>query len=164
MVWPNKLTYSPHTGSGCDVFSCCPTRFSSTSVTTLDSMEGSLPQLQAPATSVYPVPVQSTPPHPTSCGFRFSIIMLPKPWCSRWSVLLRSGQQNPLCTSPVSCTCYMPRPSHCSFDHPNNIWWLVQIVKLLVTWSSPVSCYFIRLMSTCLCCHPMPEHSTYPSS
>jgi hypothetical protein len=27
----------------------------------------------------------------------------------------------------------MPRPSHSSwFDHPNNIWWAVQIIKLLV--------------------------------
>jgi len=28
---------------------------------------------------------------------------------------------------------HMPRPSHSSrFDHPNNIWWGVQIIKLLV--------------------------------
>ena len=30
--------------------------------------------------------------------------------------------QNPVCTFPVSHTCYMPRPSHSSrFDNPNNI-------------------------------------------
>jgi hypothetical protein len=29
----------------------------------------------------------------------------------------------------------MPRPSHSSrFDHPNNIYWRVQIVKLLIMW------------------------------
>jgi hypothetical protein len=29
--------------------------------------------------------------------------------------------------------CYMSRPSHSSrFDHPNNIWWGVQIIKLLI--------------------------------
>jgi hypothetical protein len=27
----------------------------------------------------------------------------------------------------------MPRPSHYSrFDHPNSIWWAVQIIKLLI--------------------------------
>jgi len=88
---------------------------------------------------------------------RSSIILLSKPRSSRWSVFLRSRQQNPLCTFPVSHTCYMPRPSRC-FDHPNNIWWSVQIVKLLVMWSSPVSLYFIRLMPNCLSCHHMLEH------
>jgi hypothetical protein len=30
-------------------------------------------------------------------------------------------------------TCYMPCLSHSSqFDHPNNIWWAVQIIKLLI--------------------------------
>jgi hypothetical protein len=44
-----------------------------------------------------------------------------------------SPHQNPVCTSPLSHTCYMPRPPHSSwFDHPNNIWWSVQIIKFLV--------------------------------
>jgi hypothetical protein len=49
----------------------------------------------------------------------------------------RSPHQNPVCTSPVHRTCYMPRPSHSSrFDHPNNIWWGVEITKLHLMYSS----------------------------
>ena len=41
--------------------------------------------------------------------------------------------QNPVCTSPLPSTYYMPHPSHSSqFDHPNNIWLGVQIIKLLM--------------------------------
>ena len=36
-------------------------------------------------------------------------------------------------TSPVSHACHMPRSSHFPWDdHPNNIWWGVKIIKLLV--------------------------------
>ena len=39
--------------------------------------------------------------------------------------------QNPVSTSPLPRPYYIPRPSHSSrFDHPNNIWWAVQIIKL----------------------------------
>jgi hypothetical protein len=34
---------------------------------------------------------------------------------------------------PLPHTCYMSRPSHSSrFDHPNNVGWGVQIIKLLI--------------------------------
>jgi hypothetical protein len=40
---------------------------------------------------------------------------------------IRSPHQNPVCTSPVPHTCYMPRPSHASwFYHPTNIGWAGQ--------------------------------------
>jgi hypothetical protein len=49
------------------------------------------------------------------------------------SLSLRSPHQNPACTFPISNTCYVPRPSDCfCFDHPNRIWWWVQIIRLLV--------------------------------
>jgi hypothetical protein len=36
--------------------------------------------------------------------------------------------------------CYMPRPSHPPWvDHPNNIWWRAQVLKLLMMQSSPAS-------------------------
>jgi hypothetical protein len=40
---------------------------------------------------------------------------------NKWSPFFRSPHQNPICTSSVSHTCYMSRPS--SFDQPNVIWW-----------------------------------------
>jgi hypothetical protein len=40
----------------------------------------------------------------------------------------------------------MPRPPHYSwFDHPNNIWWWVQIIMFLVIYSSPLPCYLVPL-------------------
>ena len=51
---PTNSQYSPHTGSGCDLFICCPARFSSTFLITLDSMEVSLPHWHASATCPYP--------------------------------------------------------------------------------------------------------------
>jgi hypothetical protein len=40
----------------------------------------------------------------------------------------------------------MPRPSHSSrFDHPNNIGWAVQIIKLLIMHSPPPPCSLVPL-------------------
>jgi hypothetical protein len=48
----------------------------------------------------------------------------------------------------VSNSCYMSHPSHPPwFDHPNNIWWTVQIMKLLIMQSSPASCHLLPLRS-----------------
>jgi len=45
---------------------------------------------------------------------------------------LRSRHQNPVCTSPLCHKCNLPCPSDYDwFDHPFNIWWGVQIIKLL---------------------------------
>jgi hypothetical protein len=50
----------------------------------------------------------------------------------KWSLSLRFSHHNPVYASPLLHTCYMLRPSHSSlFDHPNNIVWAVQIIKLL---------------------------------
>ena len=46
---------------------------------------------------------------------------------------LRFPHQNPVYTSSIPHTCYMPRLSHSSrFDDPKNIEWTVQIIKLLI--------------------------------
>ena len=88
---------------------------------------------------------------PTTCPYsgpdRFSLCPLP-PSTSWISILtlsshlclgLTSGlfppkfpHQNPVCTSPLLRTWYMPLPSHSSFYHPNNISWWVDIIKLLI--------------------------------
>jgi hypothetical protein len=55
------------------------------------------------------------------------------PGVSKWSPSLRFTHQNPVWSFPRPRMCYMLCPSHSSwFDHPNNIWWGVQIIKLLV--------------------------------
>jgi len=84
------------------------------------------------------------PPNPTSRRF---ILLL----SSHLSLVLPSGlrfpHHNPVYTSPLPHMCYMPRPSHsCRFDHPNNNRW-VQIIKLLVMYSSPLPCY-VALLQT----------------
>jgi hypothetical protein len=48
--------------------------------------------------------------------------------------------------APLRHKCYMPCPSQSSlFDHPNNISWGVQSMKLFVMWSSPLPCYLVPL-------------------
>jgi hypothetical protein len=34
----------------------------------------------------------------------------------------------------------LPRPYYFRFDRPNNIWWRIQIIMLLVVWSSSLPC------------------------
>ena len=51
----------------------------------------------------------------------------------QWSLSLRFPHQNPVHASPLPHTRYMSHQSHSSrFDHPNNIGWAVQIIKLLI--------------------------------
>ena len=80
-----------------------------------------------------PVPILSQlyPVHfPTFYFLKIHLnIILPSP---EWSLSLMLPYQNPVYTSPLPHTCYMPRPSHSSrFDHPKNTGWSVQITKLL---------------------------------
>jgi len=99
--------------------------------------KGSLQHSQQPATCPYPEPDQSSPcPHPTTWRF---ILILPqhRPGSPMWSLSLTSPHRNPVSTFPLPEMCYMPRLSHSSrFDHPNNIWWAVQIIKGGTRWRS----------------------------
>jgi hypothetical protein len=54
---------------------------------------------------------------------------------------------------------YMPRPNYCPWlDHPNHIWWSVQVTKLLIMQSSLVSRHFIPYRYKCTPQHPCPKH------
>ena len=78
-----------------------------------------------------PLPVLSqTSPCPIPLQLIFYYYFPSMPRSSKWSLLLKSPHQKPVCTSPFSHTRYMPRASHSSwFYHPNNIRWGVQIIS-----------------------------------
>jgi hypothetical protein len=85
-----------------------------------------------------------------SCRFPkiHSYVTIPStPRSFEWSFLFRFYDQKFICISYVSYVCYMPRPSHPPwFDHPNNILWSVQIMKLIMQ-SSATSHHFVPLRS-----------------
>jgi hypothetical protein len=77
--------------------------------------EDSSPHSQVPATSPCPEPDQSIPAIPTSfLKIHFKIILSPTFGSSKWSLSLRIPYQNPVCTSFLPHTYYMPRQSHFS--------------------------------------------------
>jgi len=95
--------------------------------------EGSLPHTQEPAIFPFPETDQSRPfPTPTSW---ISILMLSFHLCLGFP-----SDFSPQVSPPKPCMhlcppySYMPHPSQSCFHHPNtsNIWWAVQIIKLLV--------------------------------
>jgi len=52
---------------------------------------------------------------------------------SSWSLPFRFCDQNLICISYISHVCYMPSLFHPPWlDYSNNIWWSVQVVKLLI--------------------------------
>ena len=94
-----------------------------------------------------PVPIfsQHDPVHTTTSHFlkiQLNIILPSTPGYPTWSLSLRFPHQNPLYTSPLPHTSYIPRPSHSSrFYHPNNNGWAVQTIKLHRPLSSSLSCF-----------------------
>jgi hypothetical protein len=52
---------------------------------------------------------------------------------SKWCLPSRFSNQNIVRISLRSHACYMSRPSHLPWvDRPNDIWWSVQVMKLLI--------------------------------
>jgi hypothetical protein len=50
-----------------------------------------------------------------------------------YSLIFRFSDQNFVRISHLSSACYIPCPPHPPwFDHPNNFWWSVQVMKLLI--------------------------------
>jgi len=84
-----------------------------------------------------PVPLlnQINPAH--ILKIHFHIILSCTRKSSKWSPSLRFPHRNPVYTSALLHLYYMPHQSYCSwFNHLNNIWWGVQIIKLLIMWFS----------------------------
>jgi hypothetical protein len=80
-------------------------------------------------------PVHASPSHYLKIHFNITLPFTTR--FSKWSPSLKSPHQNPTCTSPVSHTCYMPRPSHSSWSiQPKYIWWGIQSIKPLIILSS----------------------------
>jgi hypothetical protein len=93
--------------------------------------EGSLPHSQVPANLSQINPVQT--PTFQFLKIHLNLILPSKPGSHKWSLSLRFPHQYTIYACPLSHTCYVPRPNHYSqFDHPNDIWWAVQIIKLPV--------------------------------
>jgi hypothetical protein len=97
------------------------------------------------------VPILSHVFQPHFAKIHFNIILSSTP--SLLSDLpFRLSNQNCVHISHLTHARYVPHPSHPSWsDHPNNIWWRVEIMQLLITQFSLPSCLFILLRSKYLC-------------
>ena len=78
-----------------------------------------------------PVPFHSqiSPDHAPTCHFlknHLNIILPSMPGSCKWSLSLRFPHQNPECSLPL------PICASSWLDHPNNVWWGVQIIELLI--------------------------------
>jgi hypothetical protein len=83
-------------------------------------------------------PVHNFPPYISK--IHFNIILPSTPTSFNWSLPFRFPNESTACISQLSHPCYMPHPSYPpAFDHPNKIWWSVQVMKLLIMQSSPTT-------------------------
>jgi len=104
----------------------------------------SLPHSQQFPTCPYSEPSRSTPYPFHFLKIHFNITLPSTPRSSKWCLSLRYPNQNPVWTSPVLYTSYMPRPCYSSWiDHSNNIWWWVQIIKLPIIEFYPLPSSFL---------------------
>jgi hypothetical protein len=56
---------------------------------------------------------------------------------------------NLVCTSSLPHARFMPRSHTSSFEHSDNVWWGVQIIKLFISQLSPASCFFVLPRPKC---------------
>ena len=111
--------------------------------------ERSLHHAQEPANCLSWATSIHSLPHPTS---RRSILIL----SSRLRLgipigLLPSGflHQNSVFTSTLPISAMCPANLSSWFGHPNNNWWAVQSIKLLIMYSFPLPCYLVPRRSIC---------------
>jgi len=72
-------------------------------------------------------------------SFTFNFTLPSTPRSSDWPLPFKFSDQNLVCISHFSHGCYMSRLPHPpSFDHPNNIWWSVRLMKFLIMQSCSI--------------------------
>jgi len=104
-------------------------------------------------TSLVPILGQMNPIYKFSNCFsntHYNIFLPSTPRSSTWSCTFTFFNQNAVCIHHHNAH-YMPHPSHPPyFDHSNNIWWNVQVTKLLISQPPPGSRHFLPLCSNIL--------------
>jgi len=72
-------------------------------------------------------------------------------WFLFWARSIQSKTSHPIPLTFPSHVCYMPLLSHPPwFDHVKNIWWCINVMKLLITQSFSTFCHFLILVQNIL--------------
>ena len=116
------------------------------------------PHSEEPATCPCPEPDWSNK-CPNLTSRRWILILLFHLQLRVSSGLLSSGLTTRDLYASLPHTCYMPYPSQSSWlDHPSDIWWGVQSIKLVVMQSSPLPCYLVPVRLKYSLQHPILEN------
>jgi len=94
-------------------------------------------------------PAHNFPPYFSKIHYNITLPSMTR--YPKWFLSFRFSDQHFVCISHHFHRCYTPYPSHAPWlDHPNKIWWSVQVMKLIIMQSSPVFCHIISFRSILL--------------
>jgi hypothetical protein len=104
-------------------------------------------------------PVLTCAPYFPKIHFNIMLLSMPRfPECLSY----KFSNQNAVCISHFSHVCYMSCPLHLSWScHSNNIWWSVQVMKLVIMQPSLASCHFFPLRSRYSHQHLVCKHTQF---